>query len=246
VDERGRLFVEALLEVALVAVLRVELVLQRHDLLVALVEALREEDHNVALLEEELLLAVDLRLFLLDRLALLLELREASVLLGADALLVLLERRAEGGHLLDRARARRRARRAAGRGDRGEHVGLERLDAVLEALLLRLLAHEFARARLERADRGHLVLLRAAALLVELEEAALVDDGARALLELGAEALELALLLAEERLLVEVLVHARLVLDVLRAVRELERRERLDEGLSRWSGGGWVGGWVRG
>ena len=123
--------------------------LQRDDLLVALVEALREQDHDVALLEQQLLVAVDLRLLLLDRLALLLELCEPRLVLGADALLVLLERVAEGGDLLQVADVE-------ARGAAHEDLGLQHRDALLEVLLLLLLAHELARPGLERADGGHL------------------------------------------------------------------------------------------
>ena len=44
------LLTEFLLELFLVPIVRVQLVLQRHDLLVALIEALSERDHDVALL----------------------------------------------------------------------------------------------------------------------------------------------------------------------------------------------------
>jgi hypothetical protein len=105
-------------------------------------------------------------------------------------------------------------------------------------LLLLLLPHELARARLERADRRHLVLLGAPPLLVELEQLAVVDDALGALVELLPQLLELALVPPQQRLLVEVLVDARLVLDALGAVGELERRQRLDKGLRRRRRGG--------
>ena len=56
---------------------RAELVLERHDLLVALVEALCERNHDVALLQQQLLVPVHLGLLFLDRLALPLELHHA-------------------------------------------------------------------------------------------------------------------------------------------------------------------------
>ena len=45
---------------------RIELVLQRDNLLVALVQALRQCDHDIALLQKELLVPINLGLLLLD------------------------------------------------------------------------------------------------------------------------------------------------------------------------------------
>lgn len=60
-----------------------------------------------------------------------------------------------------------------------------------------------------------------------LQQAAGIDQGRLAGEQLGAQPLELALVLAQQRALVHVLVEPRRVLDVLGAVGELERRQRL-------------------
>ena len=60
-----------------------------------------------------------------------------------------------------------------------------------------------------------------------LQQAAGVDEGRLPREQLGAQPLELALVLAQQRALVHVLVEPRRVLDVLGPVGELERRQRL-------------------
>lgn len=56
-----RLLIKRVFEAALVAVVRFQLLLHGEDLLVALVQPLRECNHDVPLLQQQVLVAVDLR-----------------------------------------------------------------------------------------------------------------------------------------------------------------------------------------
>lgn len=80
VDQLSSLLVESLLQLPLVPVVGVELVLQHHNLLVPLVQPLRQRDHDVALLEQQLLVPIHLSLLLLDLLALTLQVRELALI----------------------------------------------------------------------------------------------------------------------------------------------------------------------
>mmetsp|Transcript_75187 Transcript_75187/g.233246 ORF Transcript_75187/g.233246 Transcript_75187/m.233246 type:complete len:339 (-) Transcript_75187:10-1026(-) len=199
----------------------VELVLQANDGLVTFVQPLREGDHDVALLQEELLVAAHLSLVLLDRRALSLQLEELCCILRADPLLLchcMLEVQGILGLL------------TAADKQLGRHLA----DADLELLLLRLLLLE-DHAPLLQGRHGRLaVLLRAPATLLELQQLAPADDVALApLAELRTQPPELRLVAPEQRPLVHVLIDLRAVADGLGAVRELERGERLRKGLGR-------------
>jgi hypothetical protein len=84
-----------------VAVVGVELLLEREDRGVALVEPSRERNHDVALLEQELLVPVDLRAVLAEGVPLALEIGDARLVLLADALVLDLDRAVERGSVLD-------------------------------------------------------------------------------------------------------------------------------------------------
>ena len=240
------------------AVISLELLLHGEDLLVALVQPLRQRDHDVPLLEEEVLVAVHLRLVLLHVLPLLLELPEPLLVLAADAPLLLLEEAAEGRHVLDLVAA-------------DQELALHAVDPLLEVPLLFLLHHELPATLLEGRYRRQLVGLCALLLLLKLQEPPLVHQVLRrttgrttflrnwslpqdrlqrsryllfkgdhkwiphlaALRELRPKAPELLLVFLQERALIHVLVDGRDVADVLRAVGELERRERLRKRLER-------------
>eukprot|EP00982_Pelagococcus_subviridis_P011132 31062-Pelagococcus_subviridis.AAC.1 len=158
----------------------------------------------------------DLRAALLGLLPVVLELAHLPFVLRANALVLFLEHRAE-----------LRGVAAA------EHLRLHRLDRLLQIPLLSLLLEKLLRPRFEFRDGAHLIRLRLPPLLVQLQQRALVHEVLRSLVELLPQPLQLALVLPKERLLIEVLVHARGVLDELRPVRELQRRERLRERLQR-------------
>ena len=130
--------------------------------------------------------------------------------------------------------SRHRRLRLLARGDAGaEKLRLHGVDLRLELGFLAFLLEELPRSVLELGDGAELVRLRLASLLVELQQRALVHQIFRALVELLAKALELALVLAQQGLLVEVLVDAGAVFDVFGAVGELEGAERLGERLER-------------
>lgn len=74
-------------------VIGVKLFLQLNDCLVSLVEAAREGDHDISLLQQELLVAVHLGLALLDLGPLALNLIQFRLVLLPYTLLLLLERR---------------------------------------------------------------------------------------------------------------------------------------------------------
>mmetsp|Transcript_1429 Transcript_1429/g.5627 ORF Transcript_1429/g.5627 Transcript_1429/m.5627 type:complete len:348 (-) Transcript_1429:1292-2335(-) len=210
VDQGGSLLVELFFQLALVAVVRVELVLKGHNLVVTLVEPLSEKDHDVPLLQQQLLVPVHLSFFFFHGLALLLKLMQLGVVLGADFLLVLLQGVAEGRGIRDSFSP-------------SQHLALQGADASFKSLLLFLLPKELSAASFQSANGGHFVQLGSPALLVQLQQPALVHNIAGSLLQLGAEAAELALIPPQQRFLVQVFVHPSFIFDVLRSVGKLER-----------------------
>ena len=116
-------------------VVRVQLVLECHDLLVPLVQPLCQRDHDVSLLQQELFVPVDLGLLLLDRFPLLLQLRKALFVLAPNLVPLLLQGHPKGRGIFDVF-------------SRLQHLVLQLVNSRLQALLLLLLPHELHRALL--------------------------------------------------------------------------------------------------
>ena len=96
--------------------------------------------------------------------------------------------------------------------------------------------HEFPRSGLQVINGSVLVLLCSLLFVLDLVDdvrVGLVPRGI-ALIQLLLEPLELDLVFPQESPLVDILINASLILDLLGSVGELERRLRLSKGVSRW------------
>ena len=207
-----------LLVVLVLAVHCVEFLLQPDDGLVAFIEAGCQSDHDVPLLEQQLLVAVDLCLVLLNLLPLSLQLTQPPLVLLPYQPLPLLQGRLELRRVLDLLTTHQQLR-------------VEHLDLLFEPLLLLLLDDHFARPDLELLDDHGLVFLSPLPLLLEPHHRLAIHYLSVSLLQLIPQLLQLHLILPEEGPVVKVFVDSRLVLDFFGAGCELEGREGLVEGV---------------
>ena len=131
--------------------------LQVENLLVPFVQPRAGRDHDVPLLQQELLVPVDLSLVLVHVRKLALQLLDSHLVLGPDPVVLLLKHLSERVGLLY-------VGRVATDHDLALHVG----DPILQLPLLRLLPEDLSRLRLEGDHGRELVLLRLPPLLLEL------------------------------------------------------------------------------
>ena len=211
-DELSRLGVQGILHSAVLRIVRLELLLHAYDGLVALVEPCGEGDHDVALLEQHGLVPAHLRPALLRLLPVSLQLANLTLVLSLDALLFLPE------HSLELV-----AVAVGGDAAAAEELRLHLVDPLLELAALLLLLEELLAALLELGDGAHLVSLGFPPLFLNLEKRPLVHEVLRPLVEFLSQSLQLALVLSQEGLLVEVLVDSSGVLDVLGSIGKFER-----------------------
>lgn len=155
--EHPRLFdFNDLLSVLMDSIIGVELLLKLDYGLVALIKSACQSDHDVSLLQQELLVSVDLGLVFLDLSPLALHVLELLLILLPDELLLLLEQGTELRGLLDFLAA-------------NEHLGVEGANLLLETLLLFFLLVELSVSLLQGVDGRCLVLFGSALLLLELD-----------------------------------------------------------------------------
>ncbi len=139
------------------AIVRVQLLLQLNDRLVAFIESRGKRNHDVPLLEQQLLVSVHLCLFFFDLRALPLHFLQFKLILLPDQFLFLLQERAKLRGLLDLLPA-------------DEHLRVKRPYFLFKSLFLLSLHDKVAVAFLECGDSSCLVLFSPPFLLFELHE----------------------------------------------------------------------------
>jgi hypothetical protein len=139
--------------------------------LITLVQPCCKCDHDVPLLEEELLVAIHLGLVFLYLLPLFLDVAQSSLVLLTNGPLLLLQSRLELWCVLYLLPA-------------NEQLRVKSLNLLLKSLLLLFLLYVLPGPRLQSSDSGELVLLGPALLLLELEHGLLVDHVTASLLQL--------------------------------------------------------------
>mmetsp|Transcript_8779 Transcript_8779/g.24766 ORF Transcript_8779/g.24766 Transcript_8779/m.24766 type:complete len:320 (-) Transcript_8779:234-1193(-) len=205
-----------LLQLRYAPVPRIELALQADDSFVAFVQALRQRDHDIALLQQQLLVPAHLCLVFFYGHPLPLKFRQPGSALAAQALLLnngTLELGGILGHLPPP----------------GTKLGGHLLDLLLQLVPLGLLLLERQAPLPQGGHRGQPVLLRAAPPLLQLHQLALVDGAAAPLVQLRSEAPQLCLVPPQQRPLVDVFVDLGPILNCFCAVREFECGERFGE-----------------
>lgn len=195
-------------------IIGVQLFLQLDNSLIAFVEAGGERDHDISLLEQQLLVPVHLGLILFNLLPLALNVREFSFILFSDNALLGFERRSELGEVLDLLAA-------------DEHLAAEEADLLFQLLLLFFLNHELARSRFQRGDGRGLVLLGSSLFVFQLHHPLVIHNAFVLLRELIFEPFQLDFILPEQRALVHVLIDPGFVFNLLGSRREFERRHAL-------------------
>lgn len=138
-------------------VVSVQLLLQLNDRFVSFIQSRSQSNHDVALFEQELFVAVYLGLSLLNLVALSLDLIQFDFVLLSDPFLLLFQRRSELGGVLDFFTS-------------VQHLRVHRLDFVFEDAFVLLGLQEFVRPDLQRVNCRVLVRLGLLFLLLKLRD----------------------------------------------------------------------------
>ena len=191
--------------------------------LVSLVQSGSKRDHNVALLQQQLFVSVDLRLALLDLVAFTFNLIQLGFVLLSDALLLFFERGSELRSVFNFLAA-------------GEDLRVHRLDLFLQRPFVLLSLEEFVRADFKRVNGRIFVGFCLLFLSLQLGHIRVIHDPNRHLfgLQFSLELLEFNLVLAQKGALVDVFVDYRFVFDFFGPGCEFECLVTFVVGVEGW------------
>jgi len=221
--DAGLLTLDAALSLQRDPVVGVKLLLQLDNGLVSLVQSGSQRDHNVALLQQQLFVSVDLRLALLDLIAFALNLIQLGFVLLSDALLLFFERGPELRSVFDFLAT-------------GEDLRVHCLDLFFQRPLVLLSLKEFMRADFKRVNGRIFVGFCLLFLSLQLGHIRVIHDpnGHLFSLQFSLELLELNLVLAKKGALVDVFIDYRFVLYFFGPGREFECLVTFIVGVEGW------------